>query len=55
MKNKDKNTLMILYTLIAILSVVLAFLNYTEGKFIISAVWVINSILNLTIGYKLHD
>lgn len=51
---KNKNTLTILYVLIAILSIVLAFLNYTEGKFIISAVWMINSILNLTIGYKIN-
>lgn len=55
MKNKNKNTLTILYVLVAILSIVLAFLNYTEGKFILSAVWVINSILNLTIGYKMQD
>lgn len=52
---KNKNTLTILYILVAILSIVLAFINYTEGKFIISALWIINSILNLTIGYKIQD
>lgn len=52
---KNKNTLTILYILVAILSIVLAFINYTEGKFIISALWIINSILNLTIGYKMQD
>ena len=55
MKNKNTNTLTILYILVAILSIVLAFINYTEGKFIISALWIINSILNLTIGYKIQD
>lgn len=55
MKNKNKNTLTILYILVAILSIVLAFINYTEGKFIISALWIINSILNLTIGYEIQD
>lgn len=55
MKNKNTNTLTILYILVAILSIVLAFINYTEGKFIISALWIINSILNLTIGYEIQD
>ena len=44
----------IIYAIIGILSLTLSFANYTEGKMILTIIWLINSILNIYLGYKYY-
>lgn len=55
MKRYNKDEMVICYAIIAILSVILAFVNFTNEKIPLTILWTINSAFNLIIGYWYYN
>ena len=55
MKRYNKNEMAICYAIIAILSVILAFVNFTNEKIPLTILWTVNSAFNLVMGYWYYN